>query len=89
MNEVQEALITTLSIKNQAIEIVNHLQHVEVGLYSLIQGNLTPYLISTDTTQRTLKTLEDKVSKNGYMLATYEASEAIQLKTSFVSFKNG
>ena len=28
MNEVQEALITTLSIKNQAIDIVNHLQDV-------------------------------------------------------------
>ena len=34
MNEVQEALITTLSIKNQAIEIVNHLNEIEVKLIS-------------------------------------------------------
>ena len=54
-----------------------------------MKGNLSSYSVSTDTSQRTLKTLEDKVSKNGYMIATYEASESIQLKTSFVSFKNG
>ena len=89
MNGVQEALITTLSIKNQAIEIVNPIQDIEIGLYNLLKRNRTPYLVSTDIIQETLKILGDKVAKRGYTFATYQANEAIQLETSFVSYNNG
>ena len=89
MNQVQEALITALSIKNQAVEIVNHIQDIEIGLYNLLKRNLTPYLVSTDVIQGTLKLLGDKVAERGYSLATYQATEAIQLETSFVSYNNG
>ena len=33
--------------------------------------------------------LGDKVAKRGYSLVTYQAVEAIQLETSFVSYNNG
>ena len=89
LNDVQMTLARIFSIKTQAIDIRSHLDNVENGLYNLIRGTLTPYLVNIETLQKSLDELSQKVTKFGYQLSVYEASEAIQMKSSFVSLTNG
>ena len=77
------------SIKTQAISIKSHLDGIEVGLYNLLKGHLTPFLVNIETIQRSIEELRNTISQNGYVLSTYDASEALQTQASFVSFKNG
>ena len=73
----------------QAAAIQNHLEGIEMGLYNLIRGDLTPYLTGVDTIQNGLDKLRNTVVKKGYLLSTFDANEALQLQSSFVSFTNG
>ena len=62
---------------------------IEVGLYNLLKGHLTPYLVSIEVVQKSLDELRNTLAQKGYLLSTYAASEALQTQASFVSFTNG
>lgn len=87
--DLQMIVARIFSIKTQALSIKNHLDGIEIGLYNLLKGQLTPYLISIETIQKGIDKLRTSVVKTGYRLSTYDANEALQLKSSFVSLKNG
>ena len=87
--DLQMIVARMFSIKTQAISIKSHLDGIEVGLYNLLKGHLTPFLVNIETIQRSIEELRNTISQNGYVLSTYDASEALQTQASFVSFKNG
>ena len=59
------------------------------GLFNLIRGTLTPYLVNIETLQKSLDELKQTVTKYGYQLSMHDASEVIQMMSSFVPFTNG
>ena len=87
--DLQMVVARIFSIKTQGISIQNHLNGIEIGLYNLLKGQLTPYLISVETIQKGLDKLRNTVVKKGYLLSTFDGNEALQLQSSFVSFTNG
>ena len=87
--DLQMIVARIFSIKTQALSIQSHLEGIEVGLYNLLKGQLTPYLVSVDTIQKGLNKLRSNIVNKGFLLATYDANEALQLQTSFVSLTNG
>ena len=99
INKLEEELVITqdlqmivariFSIKTQAISVQNHLEGIEIGLYNLLRGQLTPYLISVEAIQHGLDKLKSTVMKKGFLLSTYSYNEALQLEASFVSLTNG
>lgn len=89
MNDIESTFIKILGIKTQPIAITNHLQEIEVGLYNLIKGQLTPHLVSTTIIQEALDRLKNNIANNGYSLGTNKANEAFQAKASFVLYTNG
>ena len=89
MNDIQMTLARIFSIKTQAMEIKNHIESVEIGLYSLIKGTLTPHLVNLEALQQSLDVLQQTVIKHGYQVSTAEVSEALQMRCSFVAFTNG
>ena len=89
LNDFQLTTARILSIKTQALSIKNHVETIENGLYNLIRGQITPYLVNIDTLQKGLDEPRDSVTKNGYRLSVFGASEAFQLDSSFVSLTNG
>ena len=68
MNDIQMTLARIFSIKTQAMEIKNHIESVEIGLYSLIKGTLTPHLVNLEALQQSLDVLRQTVIKHGYQL---------------------
>ena len=87
--DLQMIVARIFSIKTQALSIQSHLEGIEVGLYNLLKGQLTPYLVSVDTIQKGLNKLRSNIVNKGFLLATYDANEALQLQSSFVSLTNG
>ena len=87
--DLQMIVARIFSIKTQAISIKTHLDGIEVGLYNLLKGHLTPFLVRIESIQKSLNELRNTLAKKGYLLSTYDASEALQTQASFVSFKNG
>ena len=69
--------------------VQNHLEGIEIGLYNLLRGQLTPYLISVEAIQQGLDKLKGTVMKKGFLLSTYNYNEALQLEASFASITNG
>ena len=78
-----------LSITTQAISIKTHLDGIEVGLYNLLKGHLTPFLVLIEVIQKGWDEPRNSLAKMGYLLSTYDASEMIQTQASFVYFKIG
>ena len=58
------------SIRTQAISIKTHLDVIEVGLYNLLKGHLTPFLVSIEVIQKNLDELRNAIAKRGYLLST-------------------
>ena len=61
--DLQMVVARIFSIKTQGISIQNHLNGIEIGLYNLLKGQLTPYLISVETIQKGLDKLRNTVEK--------------------------
>ena len=87
--DLQMIVARIFSVKTQATSIQNHLENIEIGLYNLLKNQLTPHLIRFETIQKGLEKLRNTVVQKGYLLATYDANEALQLQSSFVSMTNG
>ena len=98
INKLEEELVVTqdlqmivariFSIKTQAISVQNYLEGIEIGLYNLLRGQLTPYLISVEAIQQGLDKLKGTVMKKEFLVSTYSYNEALQLEASFVSLSN-
>ena len=82
-------VIRSLGLKTEAIGITNHLQEIQLGLFEILKGNLSPHIVEMSVIQKALNVLHRKVSQYGYILSTNKAQEAFQGMTSFVSYKNG
>ena len=89
MNDLDTAFIKLLSIKNQCDKITNHISTIEIALYDLLKGKLSPSLVSTDNLSQTLNTLRNKVTNEGYTLGLDEVTDIIQSDCSFVSYEGG
>ena len=75
---LQMIVARIFSIKTQAILIESHLDSIELGLYNLLKGNLTPFLVSIETIQKSLNELRNSIAQKGYLLSTHDASETLQ-----------
>ena len=89
MNDLDTAFTKILSIKSQCDEIASHISNIDIALYNLLKGKLSPSLESTDNPAQTLNSLRDKLIKMGYTLGLNEISDIIQSDCSFVSYQGG
>ena len=89
MKKKESVVIRALGLKTEAIGITNHLQEIQLGLFEILKGNLSPHIVEMSVIQKALDTLHRKVSQHGYLLSTNKAQEALQGMTSFVAYKNG
>ena len=89
MKKKDSVVIRALGLKTEAIGITNHLQEIQLGLFEVLKGNLSPHIVEMSVIQKALDTLHRKVSEYGYILSTNKAQEALQGMNSFVAYKNG
>ena len=85
MNDLDTAFIKILSIKNQCDEIANHISNIEVALYDLLKGKISPSLVSTENLSQTLNTMRNKINNEGYTLGLNEITDIIQSEYEGVS----
>ena len=74
---LRHSIYKILSIKSQCDEVASHISNIEVSLYDLLKGKLSPNLVNTDSLAQTLNTLRDKLIKKGYTLGLNEITDII------------
>ena len=89
LNDLETTYIKVLSIKSQVDNIENHISNIEIALYGLLQGRLSPSLLSTNSLIQTLNKLRNRLIKEGYTLGLEDTTDVIQSKSSFVSYEGG
>ena len=67
MNDLDTAFIKIPSIKSQCDEVASHISNIEVALFDLSKGKLSPNFVNTDSLAQTLNTLRDKLKKGVYI----------------------
>ena len=67
MNDLDTAFIEILSIKSHYDEVARHISNIEMALYDLLKGKLSPSIVSTDNLAQTM-VIERQINKKGYTL---------------------
>ena len=67
----------------------NHLHRIEDGLYKLLDGKLSPNLVSLRQIKKGLKKLQQHTSNRGYTMSILRENDIYQCQTSFVSYPQG
>ena len=62
MNDLDAAFIKILSIKSQCDEVANHNSNIEIALYDVLKGKLSPSLVRIDNLSQTLITMRKKTN---------------------------
>lgn len=89
MNKNDSVVIRALGLKTEAIRITKHLQEIQLCLFQILKGNLSPHIVEMSVIQKAFDTLHRKMSQYGYILSTNKAQDALQRMISFVAYNNG